>query len=75
MLKVTKKGLIHSPRVGNFSNTLSWVGIMAATAKGTKPATVAQLIGAVQVSNPTNVGNAVGYVKYQQRLGNLIETK
>tara|TARA_R110002020_G_scaffold171233_1_gene361202 strand:- start:499 stop:774 length:276 start_codon:yes stop_codon:yes gene_type:complete len=68
---LTKKGGNYSPRVGNQNNTASWQGVQAALAKG--PATGAAIVAAIQVANPNNQGNAIGYATYAVRSGWLVQ--
>ena len=70
-----KKGATHNPRPGNLQNNLSWAGVQAALKAGKGQATFAEIVTAIQVANPNNVGNAIGYTKYAVRNAWLVPAK
>lgn len=70
-LVLTTKGKAHSPRPSAKANHLSWEGVVKALSSG--PATVGELVTAIQEANPENQGNAMGYIKYMYRNGSLGE--
>ena len=69
-VKLTKKGATHAPRPSAMGNHLNWQAVTSHK-DIEKGVPVSVLVEAIKKGNPENQGNALPYLKYSVRNGNL----